>query len=365
MTRVLGYWLGLVGCCSLPALALAQSNGTNTNTPTTSSNSTGTIPVQLLRLDGVDYNDLQSIPVNKAQCDKDAEITFRLTMLAQLPNSAKFLQLWQGNSCNQSSSRDGEGTGTDCKEIPVPDDWRFTGVATNESDFTTGVQSICDIGDGALNLYFLPAENTSDNSDVAIYGQYKLEIDKSPPNAPINVQAGAGETRIPIEWTIGDREEIANNLLIWDTAPVSGSAVEDGGPGSGDEECNSAILKEGDDYDPDALANFDSIRTKEVVGNVSSTTVSASDLGASRVAIAVIAEDLATNRSKISNVDCLKVVPTSGFWDAYKASGGEADPGCACSTPGTRASFGSSIWPLALVALAWAVRRRSRKGSRS
>jgi hypothetical protein len=38
--------------------------------------------------------------------------------------------------------------------------------------------------------------------------------------------------------------------------------------------------------------------------------------------------------SPVSNIACLKVVPTSGFWDSYKTDGGEADAGCGCSVPG-------------------------------
>jgi MYXO-CTERM domain-containing protein len=230
-------------------------------------------------------------------------------------------------------------------------------------DLPTTVKPICDLGEGDLNLYFLPAANTTEASGIVeIYGQYLLKIDKSPPTAPRDVNAGVGETAIPITWTVTSGD-VANNMLIWDTDPV-GALEGDGGAG-GDTECSSSILMQDDDTDLAALMKLDNIRMKEVVGSVQTTTVSGSELGARRVAMAVVAEDLAGNISKISNVDCLQVVATDGFWDIYKAEGGTAEPGCACSTPGTRASLASGIVPIALVMLAWGVRRRKRRGSRS
>ena len=56
MKRVFVYWLGLLSCCSLPALALAQTAGSGASPFT---NSTGQLPTQIFKLDGKAYADLQ------------------------------------------------------------------------------------------------------------------------------------------------------------------------------------------------------------------------------------------------------------------------------------------------------------------
>jgi MYXO-CTERM domain-containing protein len=153
--------------------------------------------------------------------------------------------------------------------------------------------------------------------------------------------------------------------LVWDKNPVGGLSLDGDGGASVEGECTSEILKQGEDVNLDELADNRNIGIDEVPGKVEKTTVSGDSLGARRVAMAVVAADLAGNISQISNVDCLQVVATNGFWDTYKANGGEAETGCACSTPGTRTSLGSGLVPIALVVVAWGMRRRARKRSGS
>ncbi|HKP59534.1 MAG TPA: MYXO-CTERM sorting domain-containing protein [Polyangiales bacterium] len=362
MKRVFVYWLGLLSCCCLPGLALAQGTAGSGAVPPT--NSTGQIPVQIFKLDGKAYADLQlNVPISKAQCDADVEIIWRLTMLNLLPAGSKYLQLWQGNNCNQAAQRDNESTGTDCTKIETPDDWTFNGITpTYMDDFTMTVKGICDRGDGVLNLYFLPAVNTTDNSEVQIFGAYKITIDKEPPIAPTNVEAGTGQSEIPIKWSTSGNSDVANNMLIWDTNVGEGGA--DGGS-TDTEGCGSQVLKPGEDVDLAALAMMDGIHLKPIDGNVTSTTLAGSEIGGKRAAIGVVARDLADNPSTLSNLDCLEVVPTSGFWDEYKESGGEVEPGCGCSAPGTRSASGEGIGAFALGLLGLCVLRRARKGARS
>ena len=357
MMRVSVFLLGLL---ILPAVARAQNAGSGASPFPTSS--TGTIPVDLLTLDGDVYDDRQNKGINNDQCERDVEIVFQLRSLNTAPSGSNYIQLWVGATCQNGENRDQVGE-TDCKRIAVPDDaWRISNIM---QDFKTTVKLLCDVGDGPLDLFFLPTPNTSDAAgNIQAYGGYKLTIDKMGPLAPSNVVAGTGETEIPIRWTVNSVADVFTNHLVWDKDPAGGVSVDDGGA-SADGECTSSILIEGEDINLNDLKENRNIATKEVPGKVDHTTVSGDELGAQRVAMAVVAADLAGNISKLSNVDCLQVVATDGFWDAYKAAGGEAEPGCGCSTPGTRTSRASGLLPITLLVLAWGVRRRTRKRSGS
>jgi hypothetical protein len=87
---------------------------------------------------------------------------------------------------------------------------------------------------------------------------------------------------------------------------------------------------------------------KKLTGKVSSATINGDDLGSKLAAVGVIAVDLAGNASPVSNIACVKVVPTTGFWDKYKANGGKAESGCACSLPGAPIDVAAG-WPVGLV----------------
>jgi MYXO-CTERM domain-containing protein len=68
--------------------------------------------------------------------------------------------------------------------------------------------------------------------------------------------------------------------------------------------------------------------------------------GSMLAAVAVISDDLAKTTSVLSNISCLQVVETNGFWEKYKASGGDAEQGCVCSTPGAgHRGTSNAQWP--------------------
>jgi MYXO-CTERM domain-containing protein len=191
------------------------------------------------------------------------------------------------------------------------------------------------------------------------YGVYELPLDVIPPNAPMNVKGGDGETQIRVTWERADTN-IARNWIVWDPKPYTASAgdatsdasVDSGMSGSGgssadeedggtsnamsDSSCLSSVLMAGQEIDIDKLPA--GIHRKQAVGDVESADLSGSDINSSRAAVAVVAQDLAGNWSVLSNIACVNVVDTSGFWDEYKVDGGDAEPGCACSLPGSGAS---------------------------
>jgi hypothetical protein len=85
------------------------------------------------------------------------------------------------------------------------------------------------------------------------------------------------------------------------------------------------------------------------------------DIDGEFATIAVIAVDEAGNESPLSQLACVKVVPTESFWDRYQEDGDAVDAGCPCTAIGPAQL--QSAWPvglsLSLIALSARRRRRS------
>jgi hypothetical protein len=90
----------------------------------------------------------------------------------------------------------------------------------------------------------------------------------------------------------------------------------------------------------------------------SGVELTADDIDGESAAVAVVAVDEAGNQSPLSNIGCVKVVPTEGFWDRYQNQGGEGQAGCPCSALGTVHLH--SAWPIALSLLLVRLRRTPR-----
>jgi MYXO-CTERM domain-containing protein len=170
------------------------------------------------------------------------------------------------------------------------------------------------------------------------------------------VSAGAGQTVIPVGWS-----QPSDSFYFW---LVIDRNVTGGDTDSGTGDCSTSSLTAGADFDPESASLPDGVVTRHIKEKVSKATLSSAEVGITegQVAVAVIAEDLGFNRSVLSNIACAHVVPTTGFWDAYRAGGGEAGPGCACATPGAGLPNAHMAWPvLAALGLLAGARRRLRR----
>jgi MYXO-CTERM domain-containing protein len=257
-----------------------------------------------------------------------------------------------------------------------------------QADIEVNIAPLCD-PDGEPDLYFLPVDRIGTSEAVAPYGYFQVPVDVDPPAAPSGVKGGRGETEIPVSWDRGSGNPI-NYWLVWDPEPTeggaagsgdtdggveagSGAAGASGSSGSGGTsgsdtddtsdnggstaECGSTKLVPGMPFDVGALPP--GIKRKRVEGDVTSATLSGSEVGGDRAAVSVIAEDLAGNHSVLSDFGCVRVVPTVGFWDEYKDGGGAAEAGCACSVPSASRSPLSAL-PVVLALLLLRVRRKRR-----
>lgn len=372
------FWLSLAGSCWLPGFALAQSP-TGTAIPTTSTTTSGGIGVQLKSVGDQAYTSqaLRGTPIGKTQCDEKVDIVFVLTNLAVGSRSPKYVEIYKGTSCNTTEGKDGVGD-DDCVRIKYENRTQSSTIQM----FTIPIEDLCN-SEGDVTLWFLPVDTLGTNANITPYGVYDVPLDTIPPNAPANVKGGNGQTQIRVTWDRTDTN-ISRNWLIWDPKPVTAvpadagattdgaeagsSATEeaDGGDtGTVDPSCGSALLMPGQAINIDKLPK--GLHRKEAVGDVESAELSGDEIDSPRAAVAIVAQDLAGNWSVLSDVACVNVVDTSGFWDDYRVNGGDAEAGCACSLPGSRAGDArhapsSLLAMFALLGLAL-VRRRSKRHS--
>ncbi len=329
------------------ASVAARPAAAQTTTPTTPM--VGTIPVVLLSVGGATYHlSTLSIPLNKAQCDAGAKLSFQLTLPAGGANLG-FIQVWQGNNCNAANTRTTTTSTVTCQLLQT----FVTSSTDTRVTYSVDPKALC-ASSATWHLYFLDtASDAASTDEIAKFGQYDLKVDIDPPTPPTGVSGGKGETQIPVNWT-APAGDIYGYTVLWDTNVTAGgsagtpsidagAASDDGGTAAAstigdDPGCVSSKLRGGVAIDFNHLpAGVGRLDIKE---KSTTTSLSADEIGASlnsTVAVAVVALDLAYNPSKLSNVSCVRVVHTLGFWDTYKANGGSADQGCAVSAVGHHA----------------------------
>jgi len=353
MTRMSALWLALLPALPLllpvpiASAQLAGSSGTSTTT-------TGGVNWLLTAVGSTKYVDTSyKVPINKSDCDSNALLHLSLTAI---PTGAKYLEVWVGDSC-----QNGDRTTRISPEHCVYVDYKEQDTTnTADTDFTIAVEKACMLGDGARTFYILPVNTLMGTTNVSPFAQVTLNFDKTPPSPPTSVKGGAGQTEIPVSWT-----QPSDTYYFWvvvDTnAAAGGGDTDSGSPTSGD--CASTLLQSGTDFDPNADPLPDGIWVKYINEKASRATLSADDLGVTtgRAAVAVMAEDLGHNRSQLSNLACIDIVPTTGFWDTYRKGGGTADEGCVCTAPGGTRPRAQLAWPLLLGLAAVALWRRTRR----
>jgi hypothetical protein len=388
------------------AQATAGSGATST--------STGGVSWVLNKVGAAAYTDTSYLtPINKAQCDANAALTFSLT---NIPPGNKYLEVWAGVSCADGNRTTRIGTSIPCNYVTYKEQQDPTGT-TADTNFVVPSKPLCDLGDGSRQYWVLPVNTLMGSDTISVYANVTLNVDTTPPEAPTKVKAGSGETQIPVEWT-----QPADSFYYWvvidtnvgtpvdagtldgslpsddsgvtldaSTAGVGGASVNvagvggaagtagssgfggaSGNSGAGgsttvgiaDPACPSQFLIPGMAFDPDTGSLPKGVISKYIKEKASRATFSEDEIGTKGGAVAVIAEDLGKNRSVLSNIACLKVVKTSGFWDNYRSGGGDAAQGCACSAPGAgqRAAKHSAWYLLAALGLLgawWRTRRRT------
>jgi hypothetical protein len=374
LTRALLEWpqaalLASATLLATPALSLAQSDPEETPTQTESSG--GSIVAKILRIGGETQNDLGTIWINLADCKANAEVEFRLD---QVPSETEELFVFAGESCNQGESRDGEGT--DCRRV-IENKIEITGIDDQRVRLKTAdiiraafnaTDESCADKSATPRIWFLKLSSAADTADAEedSWGYLKLNIDTDPPSAPTSIKGGRGEDAIRVEWRVSGQNVESFEIYVDSSSggtPIRDAGAEpppsdDGGAGESDtggatnDMCGSGRLREGGSWeDVDYL-----VRKSEGSSTATGTTLSPDEVGGESAAVAVVALDEAENRSPLSAVECVYVVPTTGFKDAL---GEDVPQGCPCTAAGPAQLEGMLPIALALGVIAYRRRRRT------
>jgi MYXO-CTERM domain-containing protein len=279
--------------------------------------------------------------INAEACaDPDSTLVVQVNGLGAFMNPT--VGVWVGNNCNTNRADSGT-TSSDC--VPIHSQ-PLAGESELDVEVPIGMLSGCE-GTATVNVWFMPMANaTSDTEVITAYGLETFTVDTLPPATPTNVSGGSGETQISVDWD-SSGGDIQNYYVYWDTAIGGG----DNDAGSG--ECATANLYAGAELDPGETPP--GVGKEKTASNATSHDLDGASIDGDMAGVAVQAVDLAGNVSELSETACIDVVPTNGFWDLYKANGGDAKEGCACSLPGrpetSRTPWLGGLLLLALVAL--------------
>lgn len=259
------------------------------------------------------------------------------------------LQVWSGSDCATKTNRDQNNscvkvfesnavsshTQIRVKDMLQPSGNTALGIGTgnDETCNNTGGSTVAT----KRLLWFLVLDPAALTTTVA-QASWEFSFDMSPPKAPVGATAGPGEESLVVTFDAPDETDLSK-YRVYCT------------PDAGD--CTSATLIAGEDP-PAGLADCGSTNSK------AATSVTAKGLmNGTSYAVAVASEDLVGNTSKLSNVTCGVPQEVTGFYEAYRAAGGEAGGGFfACSFSPARGGAYGALGALALAAAALWRRRR-------
>jgi hypothetical protein len=343
LASALGAWLL---CCT--PLANAQDAGL--------SSGRGGIAVNPISIGGEEVNTLEEIlRLGIDECVGNETVLFDLDNIPDKRSIAVFV----GDGCNST-----DRTNTDLNRCTlITSD--TTNNQTRDLQFEIGARELfggsCEVDMEVERTFWFLAVNDPAGSEAVGngYGTIDIDLDGRAPDAPTNIRGGSGERQIRVDWET-DEADLEGFVIYIDP----GTGVGGGGAGSGapdddagassNVDCGSGLLISGSEApDPDDFEQAIELNESTATGE----TLSPEQIGGTRAAIAVAAVDLAGNRSPLSDLACVSVMPTESFWDRYEANGGDAKAGCPCSALG--AVHVHTAWPVALALLF--VRRAARR----
>jgi hypothetical protein len=285
--------------------------------------------------------------INRKVClDTTATATFSLTFTT--PEDGTALQLWAGDGCQDDAKRTDDSTtcvhvmdgevkaGTTSITVRVQDLLKKPG-----STVDPATAAVCDEGteDGQVTrtLYFLVVSGGA----VKYQGTpaWVFKYDTRAPAPPTSITAGAGEEALIVGLTSPDDDNIERYRFY--CTPTDSGTVDD---------CTAAALVPGKDP-----VEMYACGTKNAQGTSTFTTDSSLGNGVP-YAVAVASEDDVGNVGVLSEIACGIPKEVTGFYEAYRAAGGEAGGGFCSFAPARRGAL-----PLGfalLVGCAALVRRR-------
>ena len=315
-------------------------------------------------------NDRDRKTINRAECIRNDTFTFTVTSSAPSGVGNYRLEVWAGTGCIDKGARitnptcrlvaydeaSSEATTFDitAQEIVADGDGKEPEEATAE-DCDSTVAGVTDI-----TLYFILVDGndeavSGDNSD-----QYAMKFDMLAPDAPTGVSAGIGESALVVSWSEPDNTDGLKGYRFF-CEPLGGVIGEGGATGSAGangtptDGCSSSVLVAGEEP-PAGYGCGDSSGTAtngEATGLANGQTY----------VVAVASVDDYDNVGVLSQVACGTPEPVTGFFEAYRAAGGQAGGGF-CAVHAGKSRLSAALVALALAGLVVRRRRQRRLAAR-
>jgi hypothetical protein len=300
-------------------------------------------------------SDLQLDQINQADCLLDgATITFDLDITGA--NSSQVLEVWSGTGCADKASRD---ENTNCVQVAdgdadsgkvqvlvkdiLQDAVEGAGKGTGSAETCTPDTSAS--GTTSRVLFFLVLDPGT-NMSTGTPGQWPFTFDLVAPPPPTDIVAGPGENSLTLKFTESDEDDLKGYRFY--CSDLAGEQAAGGTSTTGS--CSSSVLIEGNS--PLGLKSCGSTSSKlSTSGETDDSLVNGTNY-----AVAVAAEDNLGNLGVLSAVTCGTPQEVTGYFEAYRAAGGEAGGGFCSFGPARRPGL-----PLAAalaLGLAALVRRR-------
>lgn len=290
--------------------------------------------------------------INLTDCQNDEPITFPLSLSNFADHQIEF---WVSNTanCADRSVRLEQQDPARCTEIrtavtPEEDTPQYTFTAPEILAGELG-DGACEDFDGSasktpLRFHFLLIDDPDE--DTSPSAVWESDFDLLGPSPPTDLRGGGGEERVIVEFTPSSATGVNGYKAF------CGPAL-----GADEDNCEAEGLTPGEIPDPE-------LECSDIVTGGTSNEAVADDLAnGTRYAVGVAAVDDLGNVGPLSaNVVCATPQPSDGFYELYRASGGQGGGGlCAFRAP---AKSAVSAW-LMLLAVSVLVCRKRRTRSTS
>jgi hypothetical protein len=299
-----------------------------------------------------------STEISRADCVADASVKFSIEIL----DTAGSFEVWAGSGCNEPDNRT-QGQCFKVAEAALTVDTitlRVQDMMQTPSESAgpgLGTAAVCDRDDnqtGAIDLYlfFLLINKGTEESTG---GSIKFTYDITPPPPPADISAGPGEDSLEVSFTESKAEDLEGYSFY---CSEIGPPPEQGAGGAGEAvaapsgDCTSSVLVPGEDVPSEGVIACGSADSAQATDGTATGLVNGT-----RYAVAVSARDKFDNVGKLSALACGTPQEVTGFFEAYRAAGGQGGGGFCSFGPPRRGAIAAG---LALL-LAGAVLLRRRK----
>jgi hypothetical protein len=303
--------------------------------------------------------------LNRQDCLNDATVTFSIQVRGV--STSAVLELWAGTNCDNLANRTTSGTKTCVQVTSGQSAVTTTTVKARLQDmvlpYTTsgvgnGTKESCDLetspGLVPRSLFFVVYNSGTTMSELSpAAAVWAFKYDVKAPAPPTNVVAGGSEGALVTTFTPPSGE---SNLLRYHfycslatipaattgtggtsasdtTASMAGSSDTTEAPSS-DPYCGSDVLVP-DQAPPEGAIDCGTVGAQGATGGETKEVLENSV----NYAVAVATEDDANNVGVLSKLACATPQDITGFFEAYRAAGGQAGGGFCSFGPSTRGSL--------------------------